>query len=145
MIPPLYTSNVSDNVSDRHVVANIANAIYSAAKNKSNTVTLNGCETNQRQLVHVDDFSSAALLAQTVDAPLLNVAYPETIIMRELAESICEHYNYSGEVSWTNSKPLGNGAATNPGPQDLDIALANSFGWQPVINMQKGVQSFNVL
>ena len=138
MIPPLYTSNVSDNIANRHVVANIANAIYSASKNKSNNVTLNGSKTNQRQLVHVDDFSSAALLAQTVDATLLNVAYPETITMEELADTICAHYNYQGEVAWTNN-------AANPGPQDLDITLANSFGWQPAINMKKGVESFNVL
>ena len=145
MIPPLYNSNVSDNTSDRHVVANIANAIYNAAKNKHSAVTLNGCATNQRQLVHTDDFSSAALLALDNDAPLLNVAYPETITMLELATSICEYYNYSGELAWSNDRPLGNGAATNPGPQDLDVSLANSFGWKPAISMHEGVQSFNVL
>lgn len=138
MIPPLYNNSVSDNVFDRHVVANVANRIYCASKLGSNTVTLEGCATNKRQLVHTDDFSEAAVLAMDIETQLLNVAAPEVVEMQELALAIANRFDYTGDISWTNSK-------TNPGPQSLDCTKIYSAAWLPKTSFSEGVKRLDVL
>ena len=132
MIPPLYGDHVNENINDKHVFAYLANNIYVAARQNLSEVTLSSSPTNQRQFVHTDDFSEAAILSMDIDSPLLNVASEEVFSMEAIAEKLAEKWAYKGNINWEKQN-------SNVGPQTLDCSLLKSKGWTAKIGIEETV------
>jgi nucleoside-diphosphate-sugar epimerase len=132
MIPPLSGDHVHENINDKHVFAYLVNNIYVAARQELEEITLSSSPTNQRQFVHTEDFSEAAILAMDIDSPLLNVANNEVFSMEQLAEKLAKRWGYKGKINWEKQ-------ASNVGPQTLDCSLLKSKGWEPKIGIEETI------
>jgi nucleoside-diphosphate-sugar epimerase len=132
MIPPLSGDHVHENINDKHVFAYLVNNIYVAARQELEEITLSSSPTNQRQFVHTEDFSEAAILAMDIDSPLLNVANDEVFSMEQVAEKLVKRWGYKGKINWEKQ-------ASNVGPQTLDCSLLKSKGWEPKISIDETI------
>ena len=74
MIPLLYNETLTEDLNERHPLLHIVNNIAHAAKKKLQTIHLGSTQTNKRQLIHSSDLAKAAIMAMSIDTPLLNVA-----------------------------------------------------------------------
>tara|TARA_B100000780_G_scaffold216410_1_gene155776 strand:- start:372 stop:1274 length:903 start_codon:yes stop_codon:yes gene_type:complete len=123
MIPLLYNEVITDDLHERHPFLHMANNIAHAAKNRLKTVHLGSTQTNQRQLIHSVDLAKAAILAMSINTPLLNVANEEVFSMQEIVDKLKKTFAYTGDATWEN-------ASKNVGPQALDCSLVKSKGWK---------------
>jgi GDP-L-fucose synthase len=123
MIPLLYNETLTEDLNERHPLLHIVNNIAHAAKKKLQTIHLGSTQTNKRQLIHSSDLAKAAIMAMSIDTPLLNVANQEVFSMQEIVDKLRKKFGYSGKVTWEN-------ASKNVGPQALDCSLIKSKGWK---------------
>jgi len=132
MIPPLSGDHVHENLNEKHVFAYLVNNIYVAARQELEEITLSSSPTNQRQFIHTDDFSEAAILAMGIDSQLLNVANDEVFSMEAVAEKLAKRWGYKGKINWEKQ-------ASNVGPQTLDCSLLKSHGWKANIGIEETI------
>ena len=128
MIPPLYGDHTHENINEKHVFAYLNNNMYVAARQELDEITLSSNGSNLRQYVHQEDFGNAALLAMSVDAPLLNVANDEVFSIEDVAKRLADRWGYTGKIKWENQ-------ASNEGPQKLDCTVLKEAGWKPTIGL----------
>lgn len=134
MIPPLYGDHTHENINDKHVFAYINNNMYVAARQELEEVTLSSSATNQRQYIHTDDFGDAAIMAMSIDAPLMNVASDEVLSMEDLANKLAKRWGYKGKINWENQ-------SSNAGPQVLDCTLLKNEGWTPKVTLEDTIKN----
>jgi len=109
-------------------------------------VTLWGTGAPRREFLHVDDMAGACVYLMTCSAerlesvfsknapPLINIGCGQDITIRELADLIRDIVGYKGEVRWDSSKPDGT-------PRKLlDTSRMTSLGWQPTVDLSRGIQ-----
>ena len=128
MIPPLYGDHTHENINEKHVFAYLNNNMYVAARQELEEITLSSNGSNLRQYVHQEDFGDAALLAMSVDAPLLNVANDEVFSIEDVTKRLADRWGYTGKIKWENQ-------ASNAGPQKLDCTVLKEAGWKPTIGL----------
>ena len=98
-------------------------------------VDLWGTGSAIREFLHVDDLAAACLFALSLDNPpdVMNVGSGEEVTIRELAEAVKAATGSQAEIRWDATKPDGT-------PRKLcDTALIRSLGWQPQIDLRKGL------
>ena len=128
MIPPLYGDHTHENINEKHVFAYLNNNMYVAARQELEEITLSSNGSNVRQYIHQEDFADAAILAMSMNAPLLNVAHDEVFTIEDVAKRLADRWGYTGKIKWENQP-------SNPGPQILDCTLLKEAGWKPEIGL----------
>ncbi len=134
MIPPLYGDHTHENINEKHVFAYLNNNMYVAARQELEEITLSSNGSNIRQYVHQEDFADAAILAMSMNAPLLNVAHDEVFTIEDVAKRLADRWGYTGKIKWENQ-------ASNAGPQSLDCSLLKEAGWEPTIGLVDTIEN----
>lgn len=105
-----------------------------------------GTGSPKREFLYSDDMAGACLflmelpdgtfngLVKPESLPLINIGCGTDLTIRQLVEKIQDSINFSGEILWDTDKPDGT-------PQKLlDISKLRSLGWQPAIDLAKGIK-----
>lgn len=98
-------------------------------------VMLWGSGSPRREFLHVDDLASASvfLMENFNHEDIINVGVGNDVMIRELAEIVCQVVGFHGEVIWDDSKPDGT-------PRKLlDVSRINEQGWKDTIPLTEGI------
>jgi GDP-L-fucose synthase len=131
----LYGPNDNFDLETSHVLPAMITKFHNAMKtNKS--VKLWGNGSAMREFLHVDDLAEACFSCmQNYDDPEhINIGTGEDVRIWELANIISDVVGFSGEILWDFTKPNGTPRKV------LNIDKIKSLGWQPKINLQKGIE-----
>jgi GDP-L-fucose synthase len=131
----LYGPNDNFDLQSSHVLAGILRRTHDAKVAGARELVLWGTGQPRREFLHVDDLASAILfLLQHYDsAEIINVGAGEDLMIRELAEMICDVVGFDGEIRWDRSKPDGI-------PRKLlDVSKLNALGWRSTIPLRRGI------
>jgi GDP-L-fucose synthase len=131
----LYGPNDNFDLESSHVLAALLRKAHEAKKKGARELVVWGTGTPRREFLHVDDCASACLhLLEKYDSPeIINVGCGEDMLIRELAEMICDVVGFDGELAWDKTKPDGT-------PQKLlDVSKLRALGWAPTIPLRDGI------
>jgi GDP-L-fucose synthase len=99
-------------------------------------VTNWGTGSPLREFLYVDDLATATLhLLEKYDGPQqVNVGTGVDLSIGAIADLVAKTVGYEGQTDWDSSKPDGT-------PKKLlDISKIKSFGWNPRISLEKGLE-----
>jgi GDP-L-fucose synthase len=131
----LYGPNDNFDLETSHVLAALLRKAHEAKTRKDRKLVVWGSGKPRREFLHVDDLASACLLLlENYDSPeIINVGCGEDILIRDLAELICDVVGFDGELIWDTTKPDGT-------PRKLlDITKLKALGWKPSIPLRDGI------
>jgi GDP-L-fucose synthase len=120
-----------------HVVPALIRRFHEARLKQVPEVVLWGTGTPRRELLHVDDLATAALLLmRDYDSPeIINAGVGEDLTIAELAGTIRDIVGYTGSIRYDPSKPDGT-------PRKLlDVSRLKALGWSPSISLKQGIDS----
>ena len=131
----LYGPNDNFDLETSHVLPAMIAKFHNAMKNNE-SVTLWGDGSAMREFLHVDDLAEACYVCmQKYDEPEhINVVTGEDVRIWELASIISDVVAFSGEILWDFTKPNGTPRKV------LNIDKIKELGWEPKINLQKGIE-----
>ena len=131
----LYGPNDNFDLETSHVLPAMITKFDNAMRNNE-SVTLWGDGSAMREFLHVDDLAEACFSCmQNYDDPEhINIGTGEDVRIWELANIISDVVGFSGEILWDFTKPNGTPRKV------LNIDKIKSLGWQPKINLQKGIE-----
>ena len=91
----------------------------------------------KREFLHVDDLAEACYVCMEEydDEEIINVGTGEDVTIKELAEIIVKVTGYQNYYQWDSSKPNGTPRKV------LNVDKIKSLGWEPKINLSKGIES----
>ena len=141
-----------DNYNDKssHVMAALIKRFIQAKESNEKEVICWGTGAPKREFLHSSDLGDACVFAlenwglNKKNAPkdkngnllnMLNVGTGKEISIKELSEKIAEITNFQGKITWDNSKPDGVFRKV------LDVSKFKSLGWEPKIELDKGLQT----
>ena len=135
---PTNLYGVGDNYSgfNSHVIPALIKRYEEARLTGEPLVTNWGTGSPLREFLYVDDLATATLhLLEKYDGPQqVNVGTGVDLSIREIAELVAKTVGYEGHSDWDSSKPDGT-------PKKLlDISKIKSFGWNPRISIEKGLE-----
>ena len=132
----LYGTNDNYHPENSHVLPALIRRIFLAKKDNEPTVIIWGTGKPRREFLHVDDLANACfcLLLNYNQQGLVNIGCGEDISIKELAELIAKEIGYEGKLVFDNSKPDGTLRKL------MDINKIRKFGWEPEINLNKGIR-----
>ena len=121
-----------------HVLSSLIRRFHEAQQTGAQSLTLWGSGTPRREFIHTDDIADACIALLTGNTTTLtlplNLGTGKDFSIRELAESIARVIGYTGTIEWDTGKPDG-------APRKLlDSSRLRAFGWQPVVDFEKGLQ-----
>ncbi len=131
----LYGPHDNFDLETSHALAALLRKAYEAKTRKDRELIVWGSGEPRREFLHVDDLASACLfLLEKYDSPeIINVGCGEDILIRDLAELICDVVGFDGELAWDATKPDGT-------PRKLlDTTKLRNLGWQPTIPLRDGI------
>jgi len=131
----LYGPHDNFDLETSHALAALLRKAYEAKTRKDRELIVWGSGEPRREFLHVDDLASACLfLLEKYDSPeIINVGCGEDILIRDLAELICDIVGFDGELAWDATKPDGT-------PRKLlDTTKLRNLGWQPTIPLRDGI------
>lgn len=131
----LYGPNDNYNLNNSHVIPALIRKFHEAKLNKSETVSVWGTGTPQREFLHVNDLAEACffLMQNYSQEEFINVGFGEDITIKELAFLIREIVGFKGEIIFDLEKPDGT-------PRKLlDITKLKNLGWQPKVLLKQGL------
>ena len=131
----LYGPNDNFDLETSHVLPAMIAKFHNAMKNNE-SVTLWGDGSAIREFLHVDDLAEACYVCmQKYDEPEhINVGTGEDVRIWELASIISDVVAFSGDILWDFTKPNGTPRKV------LNIDKIKELGWEPKINLQKGIE-----
>jgi GDP-L-fucose synthase len=131
----LYGPNDNFDLETSHVLPAMITKFDNAMKNNE-SVTLWGDGSAMREFLHVDDLAEACYVCMKKydDPEHINIGTGEDVRIWELANIISDVVGFSGEILWDFTKPNGTPRKV------LNIDKIKSLGWQPKINLQKGIE-----
>ena len=132
----LYGPNDSFDLKHSHVLSALIKKFTDAAENKDENITLWGTGIARREFMHVDDLARAILyLMENYNDPhFINIGCGYDISIKELAETIAQKTNFTGNILWDSSKPDG------MLKKCMDVSRMNALGFAPQINLQQGIE-----
>ena len=131
----LYGLNDNFDLHTSHVLPAMIRKFHEA-KMTDTDVKLWGSGNPFREFLFVDDLASAVELALTKNLKddIYNVGYGTDISIKDLAELVQDITRHKGKIIWDKTKPDGT-------PKKLmDSSKLRSVGWQPKIQMRKGIE-----
>ena len=131
----LYGPHDNFDLETSHALAALLRKAYEAKTRKDRELIVWGSGEPRREFLHVDDLASACLfLLEKYDSPeIINVGCGEDILIRDLAELICDIVGFDGELALDTTKPDGT-------PRKLlDTTKLRNLGWQPTIPLRDGI------
>lgn len=134
-----YGPNDNFDPKSAHVLSSLITRFHEAKIQKLPSISLWGTGHPRREFIHSSDIASACIsLLQSDTAALdypLNIGTGKDFSIKELAVSISNIVGFTGRIEWDSSKPDG-------APRKLlDSTRMRSFGWQPGVDFEQGLQS----
>lgn len=119
-----------------HVLPSLLRRIHEAKSVGAKEVTIWGSGTPRREFLFVDDLAEALLfLLERYDSPEpINVGVGVDVTIRELAETIAEVVNWSGEFRFDPSRPDGTPRKM------LDVSKIKTLGWEARVPLREGIR-----
>ncbi len=133
----LYGPNDNYDLLNSHFLPALIKKIHLAKIHKQPYIEVWGDGSPKREMMHVDDLSSACLffLNKNTNNSLINIGsgYEKTI--KFYVKKLCNILKYNGDIIFNKNMPNGT-------PRKLlDSSLAKSYGWRPQINFDVGLRS----
>ena len=132
----LYGPNDNFHPEDSHVLPALIRKFYEAKRANENVVNIWGSGNPKREFLHSDDLADAVLclMDNYNNSEVVNVGCGKDQTIRELAETLKEVSEFSGQLFFDNSHPDGT-------PQKvLDTSKISALGWKPKIPLKKGLE-----
>lgn len=132
----LYGTNDNFDLETSHVLPAMIRKFHEAKLDGNREVQLWGSGTPLREFLHVDDLAKAVVFAlqNKLNDTLYNVGSNKEITIKDLALLIQSIIGHTGEIIFDKSKPDGT-------PRKImDSGKMNSLGWQPTIDLEKGIR-----
>ena len=132
----LFGPNDNFELTHAHVLPALINKFVTAKKNNLPTVTLWGDGTALREFLYADDAADAIILCmEKYEEPTpINLGTGKDVTLRYLAELIKEKTQFTGQILWDTTKPVGTLAKT------LDITKITNLGWQSRFTLEQGIE-----
>jgi GDP-L-fucose synthase len=131
----LYGPNDNFDLLSSHVLPALLRKAHIAKTEGKRELIVWGSGEPRREFLHVDDLAAACVfLLEKYDSPeIINVGCGEDILIRELAEMICDVVGFKGELAWDTTKPDGT-------PRKLlDVSKVHALGWRHRIPLREGI------
>ena len=120
-----------------HVIPALIRKAHEAKVSGASELVIWGSGTPRREFLHVDDAADALVhvMSQYSDDMHINIGTGRDITIRDLAELIADVVGFKGRIVMDTTKPDGT-------PRKLlDIGKLAALGWQPSIDLKKGLES----
>lgn len=132
----LYGVNDRFNINNSHVIPSMIIKFHEAKMNNKPYVELWGTGNPLREFLYVDDMADACLyLMQNYEGnEFVNIGSGKEISIRNLAETLKQVTEYTGELVFDTTKPDGTPRRV------LDNAKIHKTGWVPQIDMEEGLR-----
>lgn len=131
----LYGPNDSFDLQKSHVLSALVRRFVDAKAAGAPSLTLWGTGVARREFMHVDDLARAVLfmMDRHEHHSCINVGTGEDLTIRELAERICKHVGYTGELRWDATRPDGMLRKC------MDVSRMRALGFAPTIPLDAGI------
>ncbi len=133
----LYGPNDNFSEDSSHVIPGLISRMHKAKFEDEDSFKVWGTGKPKREFLHVDDLANAInfIINEKIEEDLLNVGSGQEITIEELVNKIKKVINYEGNISFDSDMPDGN-------PRKLlDSSKINSLGWEPKIDLDKGLEN----
>ena len=132
----LYGPGDNFNLAESHAFPALIRRFVEAKKSGAREITLWGTGAPLREFLHVDDLSSAVVMASNKYSEQLhlNVGTGQELSIKMLAELIAKKSGFEGEIKWDSTKPDGTPRKV------LDVSRLKALGWEPKISLDQGIQ-----
>ena len=131
----LYGPNDNYDLQNSHVLPALLRKFHEAKLAGAPTVEVWGSGAPKREFLHADDLADACfhLMNHYSERSLVNIGTGEDVTIKELAETIQEVVEYTGNIVWNTSKPDGT-------PRKLmDVTKLHDLGWRHQISLHEGI------
>jgi GDP-L-fucose synthase len=142
----LYGPGDNYHLENSHVIPALIRRFHEAKESKLPTVTIWGTGTPRREFLYVDDMAAASVFVMDLDKSIydqqtepmcshINVGYGADVTIAELANAVGAAVGYQGNIDFDPTKPDGT-------PRKwMDSSRLNRLGWNPLVNLNDGLQS----
>ncbi len=138
-IMPTNTYGPGDNydLNTSHFIPALLKKIYLAKSSNKKFINLWGTGKPKRELIYVEDLASAVLyfMKKKTKHTLINIGTSEELTIKKIAKLILKSLSIKLEIKFDGNKNF-DGVKSKV----LDVSLAKSYGWKPMIDIEKGVQ-----
>jgi GDP-L-fucose synthase len=131
----LYGPNDNFDIMTSHVLPGMITKFHESKSKNLESVTLWGDGTPMREFLHVDDLADAIIfiLNKDLDNSIYNIGSNDELTIQELANVVSSIVGYKGKINWDKTFPNGTPR------KRLDSSLINNEGWEPKIDLKKGI------
>lgn len=131
----LYGINDNFCLNDGHVIPALMRRIHEAKLAGQREVVVWGSGAALREFLYVDDFADACIFVMQGDGykQFMNVGSGYTVSIRDLAHTLKEVTQYSGEIVFDSSKPDGMPIKC------LDSSVISRMGWKASTSLKIGL------
>ncbi len=146
-VMPTNLYGINDNFHDKnsHVIPALISRFHNAKINNDQVVKVWGTGEARREFMYSDDMADATLFILGLDKKILktrtkpmlshiNIGTGTDITIKELAETIREVVDYTGNISFDTSKPDGTIRKL------LDVTCLSNLGWNHETNLKAGLE-----
>jgi len=128
-----------------HVIPGLLNRFHTAARDKTDEVSVWGSGRAKREFLHVDDLASACIHVMEIDKKKwaksrdpgcshINIGYGSDVSIAELARLVAKTVGFEGKIVFDTTKPDGT-------PRKLlDNTAIHQLGWQASHSLEAGLQ-----
>ena len=131
----LYGPGDNFDLENSHVLPALIRKFHEAKEAGTESVTIWGTGSPQREFLHVDDLADASvyLMGNYSSDEIVNVGWGKDISIAELAQVIQEVVGFDGTIEYDKTKPDGT-------PRKLlDTSRLTELGWRPSIELKEGI------
>lgn len=132
----LYGPNDNFDPETSHVLPALIRKFHEAKTEGRPTVTIWGSGRPRREFLHVDDLADACVLVmRRYDGSMpINIGADAEISIASLAALVAEVVGYRGRMTFDFTRPDGT-------PRKLlDVRRIRALGWQPSIDLRRGIE-----
>jgi len=142
----LYGPEDNYDLANSHVLPALMRKVAEAKASNQDKIVVWGSGTPRREFLHSDDLAEACVFLMNLGdskfdgllskeaAPLVNIGAGVDLTIRELAQKICQVFEFNGELEFDSSKPDGTLRKL------MDSSLINGLGWRAKITLEEGIR-----